>query len=322
MFAVAPLLGTLSPPLPYKGFAMNTDSHFEIGNTHHICQDYAFSGSYGKEGQYSYAIVSDGCSASGKYQPVDFGARLIAHSYAHQLRINNGEMFRIDDSLSRLDDLDKIIQIKYMLNIMAKMSLGNCGYEVYGLDQCVLDCTLLTLVSDGVKLFYSIFGDGTVVIRTEKRLHVIDIEFESGAPFYLSYLLDRDRMSRYVQEFGDQKSFNRTTYNLEEDGCIQDNFFGTVGAGETEGQLFIPCPYGDGKMVFAAVLSDGYKTYFNESLREMVGEDKALENLTLFKNFNGEFVKRRMISDRKKCRRESIVHQDDVSVAAIHFGEE
>jgi hypothetical protein len=56
-----------------------TDSYFEIGNTHEVCQDYALSGKL-NDNLY-YAIITDGCSQSHKEcGEVDLGARVVAYA--------------------------------------------------------------------------------------------------------------------------------------------------------------------------------------------------------------------------------------------------
>jgi len=52
---------------------MHADHHYEIGSSHVACEDYAMSGT--QEG-LTYAILSDGCSAS---KDSDVGARILCH---------------------------------------------------------------------------------------------------------------------------------------------------------------------------------------------------------------------------------------------------
>ena len=54
---------------------MISDSYFEIGNTHMVCQDYALNGS-SPDNRLHYSIVSDGCSSS---KHSEIGAQILCH---------------------------------------------------------------------------------------------------------------------------------------------------------------------------------------------------------------------------------------------------
>ena len=43
-----------------------------------------------------------------------------------------------------------------------------------------------------------------------------------------------------------------------------------------------------------------------------------VDEFTGFKNFEGEFVQRRIAAFKRKCLKEGITHSDDISIAAIH----
>ena len=61
---------------------MNSDSYFEIGNTHQICQDYALSGNY--KDMY-YSVVSDGCSSA---EHSEIGAQILCHVARYNLQLH------------------------------------------------------------------------------------------------------------------------------------------------------------------------------------------------------------------------------------------
>jgi len=293
---------------------MNTDSYFEIGSVHQICQDYAFSGS-SLDGIYSYAAISDGCSASGKSHPVDVGARLLVHSYISKLFMNKGNLFP-DDSLINFSLQTRESYIRHILYSIAEFAVQDAHHQIFGFDKQVLDCTLVSLISNGKCLYYSICGDGCVVILGRKAATVIDVEFPSGAPFYLSYTMDDDRRKRYTEEFGNKKIVTTKTYDLDTGEEIESIYAEVAFDNKITGVLF-----GDGCPVAAIAISDGYKTFNNESERVSTKEEEVLKNIYSYKNFNGEFVKRRMLSYKKRCHNDGVVHYDDLSVAAIYFGE-
>lgn len=294
---------------------MNTDCYFEIGSAHNICQDYAFTGSFQNE-EFSYAIVADECSASSKYEPVDFGARLLVHSYINQIKFNGKDIFLSDLDIKEFGEKKLNSYVRSILLSIAKLSLCRCEYKIFGLGQVALDCTLLSLITDGNMVSYSIFDDGAVEFCDENNLlHVIDVDFPSGAPFYLSYTRDCNRQERYVREFGIKKIVTEKTIDLNSGSVINtkitemnyDDMVGEAFSSDWE------------KVKFVAAISDGYKTYFNNLERMSMSEKEIIKNLFSYKNFNGEFLKRRMLSNKKKCQQENIVHYNDVSVAAIYF---
>src|ERR1017187_1833610 len=81
---------------------MNCDHHFEIGNSHRICEDYALSG---QTKEVTYVILSDGCSSG---IDVDVGARLVALSARRTLFENGFEMSYDTFGKVTLFNLDKI----------------------------------------------------------------------------------------------------------------------------------------------------------------------------------------------------------------------
>ena len=140
---------------------MNANSTFSIGKDHTVCEDYAlaYSGP-----TITYAIVSDGCSASPE---VDFGARCLAMSAKRELRLNPD-----------------------LLSFDGKKAITNA--------QRVIDATLLVAAVNGKHLLVEMYGDGVMVHRKKGTVVSVHVQLTSGAPDYLSYHLDPIRKQAYL----------------------------------------------------------------------------------------------------------------------------
>ena len=268
---------------------MNSDSRFLIGHSHHICEDYALSG---RCDGFQYAIISDGCSSS---KDVDIGARILAksaekviHTISHYITFQNS-----------------------LYNMVGDMIISNAAMIVrsMGMDDTVLDSTLLFAIckeerrEESTECMLYAYGDGGFSYYDyEGCLHFIDIEFPSGAPFYLSYRLDKKRMVQYKEKFGMQVNIKHTWGNeVEEFTPHLIPYLADVS--------FTPLINS-----YVSVMSDGIKTFHNNETIKMVQEFMA------FKNSQGEFVKRRMNAIKRRCLREGIVYDDDISMASIYVG--
>ena len=282
---------------------MNTDCYFEIGHSHTICQDYALTGKLNDH--LSYAIISDGCSSS---PLVDVGARLIAHSAREHLE-------------SRYKNCDKFpSEIDAYILGFAIILTASHNAQVLGLPTQALDCTLIiSLAQDNlVRTFF--YGDGSLITRMKEGHRYTEIEFESGAPFYLSYLLSAARQEAYMKEYGlkaNIKYHRITNEELEETGI------------NTIENLDPPDFYralsgADGQIKWLAISSDGIKTYQTHDENGITQSCSLFETLKRFsdyKSFKGKFVERRMKRMKKNCEKNGITHYDDVSVATIYMGD-
>jgi hypothetical protein len=267
---------------------MNSDSQYLIGHSHHVCEDYALSGFYEK---MYYAIIADGCSSS---QDVDIGARVLAKSAEGVIR----------------SVYEHHYQPHYYWDIVGKMIVSNAQKTIrsLGVPDTALDSTLLFIVgyenSPIVNMFA--YGDGVFSYYDfDDKLHVIDIEYESGAPYYLSYLLDKQRQEGYHQQFSG-------------DVLITHYIENHIGELETYNRMneyvgFELCFSAQPKGYISA-LSDGVKTFhgldFPNVMKDFMG----------FKNSQGEFVKRRMNALKRRYDRDGLKHDDDISMASIFIG--
>lgn len=261
---------------------MNTDHYFVIGSQHKVCQDYCLSG-FNKG--ISYAILSDGCSGS---VDTDFGARILAKTAEKIIHLLPEDFFKIQ-----------------VISVAADM------LNTLSLPKESLDATLLAAITDGTNYHIKAYGDGVIAkVMEDNSVEISIIEFKSGAPYYLNYLINPNRHYAYIDQFGTQRRVYK--YNNNFLLCTEETFSTCeyVEIGDCKGLKSIVL-ISDGALSFMEIVNNDAKIY------EGIEPSEIIKELTGFKNIKGEFVQRRMKSFLKYCAKEEIKHTDDLSVAAI-----
>jgi len=293
---------------------MNADSYFEIGHSHKVCEDYALSG---VQGDLAYAIVSDGCSSS---KDSDVSARLLVHIsrdallYLHRRKLLYDPNFLESSFRATFEEIviKKCLEVKDTLRFPCD----------------IFDATLLiaAAVGDvwGRKILFS-WGDGYFILkRPSGAVDVISLSYESNAPYYLSYELSQDKHDAYAAEYGSvplHKNIDRISVDGVVDfvdvdvipSVMQRSYFSVMGEGADFTQIIVS--------------SDGIGTYEDDpgvqpptgtELRKYTALD-VIPNMVSYKNPVGEFVTRRMNRLKKEYADTHVIHQDDVSCAAINL---
>ena len=264
---------------------MNANSSYFIGKDHIGCEDYALAWT-NPQSKNSIAIVCDGCSAS---PDVDLGARILAKS-AETLIVMFGDLEVVNNPA----DFGSLT-ITHASRILEMFPI---------LHPTALDCTLLVArVTKDKKLTVLIYGDGVFVHRTKGSINTVHINLTSGAPDYLSYHLDANRIEGYKALENNVKEVICTTYGK----TIQ------VDVKPLEPYV-LQCDVTEGDVI--SVISDGINS-FRKSDNEPIPWTDLIDEFTGYKNFEGEFVQRRMAAFKRKCLKEGITHSDDISVASI-----
>ena len=272
---------------------MNADSVFQIGHDHIICEDYAVAGHL--DNKLTYAIVCDGCSAS---PDVDFGARALALSarqtLQYKLHLEAGLFENVNPELNATRFGD--ITVQRAATVLTTFNL---------LSPRALDATLLVAwVQDGMATIY-MYGDGVFVHRMENGTHKVHIHLSSGAPDYLAYHLDKGRKKSYDALVDNQKVIDVQ--------CAS-------GTGMTAPILKPLEPYSvivpvkPGEVL--SVISDGIGS-FRKSNNDSIDWATLVDEFTGYKNFEGQFVQRRINAFKRKCVKEAWQHLDDISIASI-----
>ncbi len=270
---------------------INADSYFWQGDSieHDINKDYAIAGK-------DRVIICDGCSGSSHS---DFGARLIAHTAL------NYDMSTFSAKFG--EDL---------------IYISKDTYKSKNADETWYDATLLISHFDDVSgdINTYVFGDGVVALVDAEKITYWHIQYPSGAPLYLSYLLDRDRYRLLGEQFGYTRKVTEGVIYLQSDEHFE------VYQNEDESiepfkvSTNITCLDKNGAVV---IMSDGVGSYKRDiitetsRIQERVPLNELLLKLLTFKNTNGRFIQRRARAFIKNCKVDGWSNFDDVSVAAL-----
>lgn len=264
---------------------MNTDCTYHIGHDHTVCEDYAVAHA-NNQAEFACAIVCDGCSAS---PDVDFGARVLAKA-VEDVALFHGKDTDIDAQLLGTMSIQKAARIFEILPTLHPQAL---------------DATCLLVMVHQKQARVMMFGDGVFVHRMKNGTNAVHIHLTSGAPDYLSYSLDKKRRAAYDLMAGNKKEI--------------DIKLGTQCLGfKTDCKPFEPytitVPVEEGDVL--SVVSDGINS-FRRSDNSAIDWGDLVNEFTAYKNFNGQFVQRRINAFKRHCIKEGWQHLDDISVASI-----
>jgi len=297
---------------------IHADAAFTIGKTHKVCEDYAVAGDGKGRGAGASAWLCDGCSSS---PHTDIGARLLAHAARTRaggfvresgfVRAGGAEVEAGRTAASR----DGVVRKGFAVAARSARSLG--------LPADCLDATLFGLViaaaPDGDAVLHTaIYGDGALVFGLTGGARIIyRFQYPAGYPFYPAYLADEGRLQQWRAVAGNARRITKTV--LSPGGAVESS--GNLSTDAPDEWLYRPAA----NLVFAAVLSDGIESFHGAKGENggatAIGYLDVVTELTAFKNFNGEFVQRRLQAFARDCARRGVFHNDDVSVAAVSFGE-
>jgi hypothetical protein len=282
-----------------------SDSFFQIGKSHRICEDFAMHGQIpmisNESSDFSYAIVCDGCSSScesnGIRMPLntDTGSRLVALSARRSLF---DWLYMKDFSKRPLEDfiLEGLLRQKDALMIPSS----------------VFDSTLMIAYANN-KTGHStvmVWGDGIVVSEDPVGVKTITkIEYSTGAPFYLSYKMKHLMMLEYFRQFG--VGFKSVFQKIGEEH--QEIFIPVF---EDRESLFHKPFVIDGFFNKITLMSDGV-CQFGPKIGDFADTFKMAEELTQFPIISPSFVQRQFNIINRKMRLENTSHFDDLAMASI-----
>lgn len=266
---------------------MHADSHYIIGDSHRVCQDYTLHGI--DKDNNPYIFVSDGCSSA---KNTDFGARILCHT---------AKLF-VDDFFNTSPiNLD---------NFWNHIKFAQLDYE---LTYQSMYATLLMAKCYNDKILSIITGDGIIAgKRMDGEIIYNKVEFSNSAPYYLLYDLEDEGYDNYTKQFGD-KVYD-TEYTISIDGQVEK--------GDTECQdcrhsLIVEFDLvNEPKYDSVALFSDGVTSFIDEN-KKPIHESVIIKELLDFKTTKGEFVHRRMNAAVKKWKKMGWSHHDDLSMAVI-----
>jgi len=261
------------------------DAHFAIGKNHQVCEDYALAGT--SEG-LRYAIVSDGCSSS---PDTDFGSRLMARAASEEFS-RWGDAFNPERCLWQADTWRKGL----------------------GLDPYSLDATLLMAFESEATVRVLVTGDGVVAarVRGTAEYHYWAVRYPSGAPGYLSYRLDPNRMAVFLEQTKGIRQIEHSYGPRDEVRCINVPLqaWGFAWALQLDPAIYD----------LVAVMSDGAESFQRREGTRLtsVPLTEVLDQVMAVKSLTGEFMTRRVNRFLTKfCAKNGWQHYDDFAVAAL-----
>ncbi len=248
------------------------DNIFLIGKTHKICQDYAYSDS-------SCLIITDGCSGSPNS---DIGARILAQC-----------------AKTTLQEFTRMDYRQFGYSVITKARVIS---DAMRLNKECLDATLIVAFpeEDYIRIF--MYGDGVIInnqFTPSENLELKRVVFASGAPYYLSYWIDKERLKGYHKEFNgplfikDSLSVMEANYDYE----TSFTYFTTR----------------------ITIASDGLTSFFSPSMGIKIAEPDIVISMTSFKTLKGEFLKRRVLKVVQDYAKRNIYHMDDIALASYTY---
>jgi len=263
---------------------MGTDWFLKKGSSHFICEDYVMV-------EKDYCILSDGCSQS---PFTDIGARVLCMAAA--------------GGINTL--MKRGILPSYEVFGMTTARIAAAMIRTMGLPKESLNATLLVAWKMESMIHVFIYGDGhvywdcTSADGTETIQTLYSYEYgdpadpQTNAPLYLSYWLDQKDMDTYRKQFGENNLTVKLNGNPRD--CPKDE------------HLIIPSAWSN-----VLLFSDGIESFTKPGV-EKLSHYTIVNDLTAFKNYNGEFIRRRANGAFRKFNREGLIHTDDLSIAGLH----
>lgn len=263
---------------------MNTDSFFRKGFSHQICEDYALNEN---ENLFSF-IVADGCSSS---DYTDIGSRLLSWAAKEVLNSIGEEIVNLSPSRIGKLIIDKAFISVKNLNIPTS----------------ALDSTLIVgfFNKQDNKVHVLMYGDGAIFFKlknNEAVQHEI-IEYSENYPFYLSYLLYANGKDSFDKK-NQTKIIKSNSSTIENDNLYVSKYIFEVK-----------------DLEWIIIGTDGVDNVFNTCDFSKIENDKLHNEITSFKNFKGEFIKRRMKRAFKTLNKENFDNNDDFSISGIYLNE-
>jgi hypothetical protein len=253
------------------------DSHFSMGRTHLVCEDYARRG----HSPFPWVMISDGCSSS---NDTDIGSRLLilaAQKYLSQL--------------NRLPDYDSFGKqvISHTLKIAHSL----------GVPDNALDATLLLAIAKGRTIQIYVYGDGFIVLKNKQNdWRIIEFSFTQNAPFYLSYWIDESYRASYQKMLQTPKTLQ--IYDGKNSGLFSFD-------------KALQYQFSLDEYPLIAITSDGLSKFIDMNHYKPVSIQTLLPQLFDFPSLSGSFVKRRLPAVLSSLETRKILPFDDFSTGVF-----
>lgn len=265
------------------------DSWYTIGKLHLFCEDYVCQGT----APFPHLILADGCSAA---PDSDLGARLL---------VLNARCLLTRFALGACDEAERTAQHWRLGRRIIRRAARQA--RNLGLDEGVLDATLLIAWCEGDTVYVHLYGDGCIVTRgVDGAVAAIQVEYAENAPYYLSYLLDAERGALYQEAIGDAQIAQSVRYLHDGGVTLRQEPFDT------------PTVFSFNLATFptVAVATDGLHSFMNADTGERLDLLEVARRLLDFPNLDPGFVKRRTHEVLVEYGRKRVVNLDDLGWGA------
>ncbi|MDO8415236.1 MAG: protein phosphatase 2C domain-containing protein [Agitococcus sp.] len=281
---------------------MNVDHYFTIGSSHQSqgtpCEDFALTGIL-QEG-FAYGVVADGCS--GANANTDIGARALACAFRRTVA-------------QRIGGAGAWFSGTFHDQLLA--NFRNMRYDNEEVGDYL--ATVVGFVATPEAASVYIHGDGAIAIRyADGRLKLIELTWWDNTPYYLGYSLEQQEQDKFIRLYqnGFLEPFKQTitVWQKTSDGLdvLEASNERFILDQVIDGHILHFHPREEG-IVAMAVLTDGVG---------QLGQTPAIEvatELLSFKNYEGSFVKRRMMRALRLFHKAGIIPRDDIGMAAVWF---
>jgi hypothetical protein len=266
------------------------DSWYTIGKLHLFCEDYVCLG----EQPFPYLILADGCSAA---PDSDLGARLL---------VLNARRLLPRFALGAVNEAERTAWHWRLGRRIIRRAARQA--RDLGLDEGVLDATLLIAWCEGDAVHVHLYGDGCIATRSVAgAVAAIQVEYAENAPYYLSYLLDAERGALYREAIGDEPTGQSVRYLHDGGVTLRQEPFDA------------PTVFSFNLTTFptVAMATDGLCSFMNMDTGERVELLEVARRLLDFPNLNAGFVKRRTHEVLAEYGRKRVVNLDDLGWGAF-----
>jgi hypothetical protein len=177
-----------------------------------------------------------------------------------------------------------------------------------GLDDGVLDATLLIAWCDGATIHIHLYGDGCIAVRrADGGVATIQVEYAENAPYYLSYLLHPQRGLLYQEAIGDPATAQRVHYQSD--------------AGETTRREHFDAPtvfsFDLATFPTVAVATDGLDSFVDAKTGQRLNLLAVAREMLDFRNLDGAFIQRRLRETLIEYAQRQVFCCDDIGLGAF-----
>jgi hypothetical protein len=265
--------------------AFHIDSFFVAKSPLAPCEDYALAG----DRPLPHLILADGCSNS---PGTHLGAALMVHA------ARNALFQQASAGRGRAADLPGVDRLgRSALREASRMA------RWLRLPATALDVTLMVMVAADRQFDVTVYGDGCIAWRPlgASVERVVEIRYDTNAPYYLSYQLDADRRQRYHATLGGPK-------RICGPGLAE-----LVVAHDAPTRFIFPMAGTE----MLALASDGLGAFVGAGTNDRLALEEAAAIFTAFKSPCGAFVQRRVRRGLRQLERRGYHLSDDLSLAAL-----